>query len=444
MISYRKQLRILHSYTQKQLAYYHRQLTMRLETAKGREYKKAKVETRDFHSLLYVRNFLRGCLTLADQTLADIFSNISHGERLLKDLSYRLRGKRAQYATMIGALKLMLTPKTEPNRARHGHGRTPGFEKRILHISDLHFGEKHKYLASRFEGIPVEERPSLLNDLVSDLKRQGLFDKINFVVVTGDLTWDGETRDFSAAREFLEALLKVLGLKKKHLVVVPGNHDIKWGDYTKRKDASVGEAEQPYRSFYELLYRRKANKYLSHFAQDEKVGIVGLNSSRLEPTSHGIGFIGRNQLSEVLSRSGKNRSQRKVWIAAFHHHLVPVKQMETVPKPFDTHISVTLDAEGIIKEMIQNGLLLALHGHQHQPFFGAERRISEDNAMSSRQIFVFGCGTLSGSQDLTPPFGRNHYNILKISNGAIEVSSRCSDSGGNGFQTHFEFEEVGI
>ena len=72
--------------------------------------------------------------------------------------------------------------------------------RRIAHLSDIHFGRVDEQVVAR----AVEK----INELEPDL-----------VVVSGDLTQRARTREFAAARDFLDSL-------PKPQLVVPGNHDV--------------------------------------------------------------------------------------------------------------------------------------------------------------------------------------------------------------------------
>lgn len=65
--------------------------------------------------------------------------------------------------------------------------------------------------------------------------------RIGLVLVTGDLTVRAEDGEFAEAFRFIHALLGMLQLSTDHLIVIPGNHDIRW--QTGAVAGSVDEGE---------------------------------------------------------------------------------------------------------------------------------------------------------------------------------------------------------
>lgn len=88
---------------------------------------------------------------------------------------------------------------------------------KILHISDLHYGEKFANNINRMM------KPFL--DTIEIEKNKSKFD---LVVFTGDLVYAGAIKsDFEKVKnEFIEPLLKVLELTMENFLICPGNHDM--------------------------------------------------------------------------------------------------------------------------------------------------------------------------------------------------------------------------
>ena len=72
--------------------------------------------------------------------------------------------------------------------------------RRIVHISDVHFGTVDPLVADSVSAAVNELRPHV-------------------VVVSGDLTQRARSQEFKLARAFLDSL-------PKPQIVVPGNHDV--------------------------------------------------------------------------------------------------------------------------------------------------------------------------------------------------------------------------
>ena len=112
----------------------------------------------------------------------------------------------------------------------------------LVHLSDLHFGHIDATLIAPLLTTVAELHPDL-------------------VIVSGDLTQRARTREFQAARAFLDAL-------PRPQIVVPGNHDVPlynlYGRFVRRL----------------RKYQRYITADLEPFYADEQVAILGLNTAR--------------------------------------------------------------------------------------------------------------------------------------------------------------------
>ena len=86
-----------------------------------------------------------------------------------------------------------------------------------LHISDLHFRAKQTYDSNIMQG-------ALLKDVAERIQEDAL--RPDFIAVTGDVAFSGQADEYDVARKFFDDLLKITGLDKERLFVIPGNHDV--------------------------------------------------------------------------------------------------------------------------------------------------------------------------------------------------------------------------
>src|SRR3989440_8090724 len=114
--------------------------------------------------------------------------------------------------------------------------------RKIVHLSDLHFGR-------------VDE--SLVGPLVSAVNEAGP----SLVVVSGDVTQRARAAQFREARAFLDRL-------PRPQVVVPGNHDVPLWDVLAR-----------FRSPLEK-FRRHVSDDPGPFYEDDEVAGAGVNTAR--------------------------------------------------------------------------------------------------------------------------------------------------------------------
>ncbi len=150
--------------------------------------------------------------------------------------------------------------------------------KLILHISDLHFGKINS---------------NVLNSLLTLINTQ----KVNCVVVTGDLTQRARSHQFLAALEFLKKV-------EAPVLSVPGNHDV---------------------PLYNLIQRffspfRKYNKYIKPFStsiyKDDDMIIAGITTNNIYSIKEGkISKKGIQVLEEIFTKD----APQPIRIIACHH-----------------------------------------------------------------------------------------------------------------------------
>lgn len=131
--------------------------------------------------------------------------------------------------------------------------------RRIVHLSDLHFGCVDEALLQ-----PLAERVQALAP--------------HLVVVSGDLTQRARSRQFEQARAFLDRL-------PAPQIVVPGNHDVPLYNLAAR--------------FLRPLagYRRHIERELLPLYRDAEMAVLGLNSARSLVVKNGR--INQRQMAQV-------------------------------------------------------------------------------------------------------------------------------------------------
>ncbi len=179
---------------------------------------------------------------------------------------------------------------------------------RIVHISDLHFGEE--LVRSK-----VEKAVKQINELEPDL-----------VVVTGDLSCWGIHSELREAFETLEKL-------KPDYFVVPGNHDARNNGI----------------EFFELYFGDRKRVY-----RDGEVVIVGVDSTQPDIDDGYVGFEQRRWIAEQVRKD-------KINILALHHHIVPIPDT-------GRERNVLIDAGDVVEMLINLGFALVLAGHRHMPY----------------------------------------------------------------------------
>lgn len=300
--------------------------------------------------------------------------------------------------------------------------------RRLLHLSDLHFGT-------------ADQATIAYAQLAADLRQQGV-DRLDALVVSGDLVNRATSAEYAAAGLFLEQVKSGFGLKASSVVLVPGNHDVSWtlGDsaYRLMKRGQVaGELvpgafiehtpeiveirdEDTYRqrfaAFAELYERVKGEPY--PLAYDEQatltslpeVGlcILGLNSAwEIDRQFRDRASLDMKALAGALLRLPPPAGELR--IATFHH---PIHSSED---------SRLLDP-GFLQQLAVAGFRLILHGHVHRAEAALYRY---DRTVGGRRIDIITAGTFGAPVREWVPGYPLQYNLLVIRPHQITVETRC-------------------
>ncbi len=114
-----------------------------------------------------------------------------------------------------------------------------------LHLSDIHFG--HGPASHRWDQQLVLRA---LKEDTARLQDRGL-PKPDLVLLTGDIAYGGRETEYQGAAAWLEDVLGALGLRKRNILTVPGNHDVQRdADHSNR---SVGRLVERLRKESEAL-----------------------------------------------------------------------------------------------------------------------------------------------------------------------------------------------
>jgi len=273
----------------------------------------------------------------------------------------------------------------------------------ILHISDLHFGADH--------GFNVEMQRDGIRKALADIishRIKALADcNIGVIVLSGDIVTKSDANAYVHAQVFLEVLLKNLGLEEKHVLIVPGNHDI-WPQKAEYPTRTYNY-EEPYRFFLRGFYCtdiREIERFCSYCLRSEwQLNILGLNSAHLRThDTMDFGYVGVDRYGPFLNaldeynkhKNMQELSKEKILnFVVLHHHLLPSLLVYDPPKK-SRQISVTLDAGQLVADLQKASVHFVIHGHQHVPFLGstARARRSANNWVGYKQpLFVIGIGS---------------------------------------------------
>jgi 3',5'-cyclic AMP phosphodiesterase CpdA len=209
--------------------------------------------------------------------------------------------------------------------------------RRILHLSDLHFGRNDK-----------PESIEALARLIEDVRPE-------LVIATGDLTHRGLRSQHERAGEFLRGL-------ELPLVTIPGNHDIPY-TFPKRFTSPWHEFERLWETT-EPVYR------------SDSLVVAGLNSVR--PWRHQSGAVRDHQLERVREIfTGADAAYR---IVILHHHLLG--------PPWRSRKRPVAKRNRVLAGLVDAGAELVLAGHIHQSTVAERREFELSTPGGERAVVV--------------------------------------------------------
>lgn len=179
---------------------------------------------------------------------------------------------------------------------------------------------------------------------------------VDHLVVTGDLTFSGEPREFERAADLLRSWAEA-----RKLTVVPGNHDLWTEDSveTARFLRAIGPDGRG--------MRRAAPSYPHVVPLGDDAVLVALDSARYGEDPHSTpGRLGSEQLRAARELVRDHSKQGRAVVLAFHHHVV--LPPERVPSDVRVARMPLADADQVVRLVAELPIAAVLHGHRHTAF----------------------------------------------------------------------------
>ena len=339
---------------------------------------------------------------------------------LLTSAAAGLAGVRDSHAITADRLRLAwpeVLDRRKPRAAlRQTGGRLETAELTMLHVSDPQFGKNHLFGGNGLTRAD-QAHDTLFRRLHDDLSlladQHGL--RPDLMVVTGDLAEWGLRSEFEQVAEFLAALSEAVEIPRRHVAIVPGNHDVNWkacAAYFADQESDERDPVPPYwpkwRHFAAAFDGFYAGVDGVTFTPDEPwtlfempdlaVVVAGLNSTMAE--SHRdddhYGWAGEEQLRWFADRLASYRDRGWLRIAAIHHNVVRGAVLD------EENLRDTGDLDRLIGEPRLANLLL--HGHTHD---GRLHRLGSG-------LVALSTGSAAVAGDARPTEVPNQYQLVTV------------------------------
>ncbi len=246
----------------------------------------------------------------------------------------------------------------------------------ILHLSDPQFGDPD------FDS----------NNFLMESSMHKLFDQteteIDFIIITGDITYSGKRSEFELAYDWTERLMRKIWHQrneddisrfKERLFIVPGNHDVDLDimagafykyDFKKEKYVKRNEACKDYDKLALTEFKKYAFKVTNDIRWKESEDLCWVNESFLHI---GLRFFVINSVPELNSYSTENTNKASVLKSSLQRitdeHQTPDQDIFSIC--ISHYGQPTNNVEGIrnwqdMESFFgQNNIKLFLHGHGH-------------------------------------------------------------------------------
>ncbi len=250
--------------------------------------------------------------------------------------------------------------------------------RKLIHISDIHFGRVNYAVAEK------------LIVIISELKP-------NLTVVSGDLTQRARSAQFIEAKEFLDKL-------PNPQIIVPGNHDIPMHNVFDR--------------FFSPLekYKKYITGDLEPFYNDEEIAVIGVNTARSLTIKDGR--INERQIAAIREKLCKFPDEM-LKVIVTHHPF-------DLPEGFDD--KVVGRAELAMEKLADCGADLFLAGHIHVSHIG--HTATRYKLETRRSALVVQAGTATSTR------GRgeaNSFNLIEFEYPKLSVKRFECETAESGF-----------
>lgn len=293
----------------------------------------------------------------------------------------------------------------------------------LIHISDLHFGGRHRFSPPRTPlGDQPEDAafPSLLDKLLSDLDEPDPGCPV-LICVTGDIVETAEIKEYQKAEDFVRGLAEapILGRPRGLgcTFLVPGNHDVMFSS------SDIGIRWQPWTEFFNRTFGTHvvreepwAFAKLHDRIEDLNAVIVTLNSSiyvEKDKPGQDRGNVDIRQLTkleEQLEAIDPTRLRNCVRVALIHHHPVLLPPLAEPGRSYDA----VHNSGKLLAILRRYGFHAVLHGHKHNPHTFTDDTLPAHEDTREHPILIAAGGSVGSTELPHSPRIANCYNRITV------------------------------
>lgn len=250
----------------------------------------------------------------------------------------------------------------------------------ILHISDLHFGQK-------------EDRDCFLPELGDRILEVSERLRPDVLVVSGDLSIRALPEELERARVYIDRF------PVAHKIVIPGNHDARGPKGLEPFKKIVGETEPALHVPGAVLVGVDSTE---EDAEEEKHREERQGSEDWKKAYRmSKGYVGSEQYPRIVEELQRAR-EGDLRIIVMHHHLIGIPGVGIDTDPL-------IDSGDLLKLYLSHGVHLVLAGHKHRPWL-----------WDLNGLKILHCGT-STSNRYKGGVLDNYYNVIRLRDGVLSA-----------------------
>lgn len=282
--------------------------------------------------------------------------------------------------------------------------------KVMLNLSDIHLERE-------------DDVKRYLLQLKTDLKSLKKIKRLDYIVISGDITNRATINEFELATQFLNDIIKSFEVSSNKVIIVPGNHDLDWNICKECVENETGAITN------QQLYNDKFKNFNDYFYQsvcdvqypmdpgkqgvlkifdDDKIIFLELNSSynidHVNKLRSDINFDSLYNALNILVENEKYDNYKK--IAVFHHAVSGEDSMN----------------DEFIEILINNKFNICMHGHIHRANYNFSKYDSK------RGMNIIGSGTFGAPTNQQVSGIPLQYNIIEFYENKVKVNTRKKES----------------